>query len=250
MFTRRIWRASSPRPSAERGAVRHGVQRATPRGRDVHYTLTVSFLDAANGTTARITMPEGKTLDVRIPAGVEDGHILRLKRQGMPRLGGGPPGDALVEIAVAPHPPVHRGGRRHRDRNCRHGAGSRAGRQRWRCPTIKGKVRLTDSPGFRHRHAPAPARPGIREGHQFVQLQVVLPPGEEPELAEFLKDWTPRQRRSTPAGMEDHDALYRRRGAVRRPAGSRTCWPGSSAAGSARKAGRWCSQTSTSPACA
>jgi DnaJ-class molecular chaperone len=34
---------------------------------------------------------------------------------------------------------------------------------------------------------------GIRQGHQFVQLQVVLPPGDEPELAAFLKTWTPKK---------------------------------------------------------
>jgi DnaJ-class molecular chaperone len=33
---------------------------------------------------------------------------------------------------------------------------------------------------------------GIRQGHQFVQLQVVVPAGNEPELAAFLKDWTPK----------------------------------------------------------
>ncbi|MBN8906043.1 MAG: hypothetical protein J0H99_05340 [Rhodospirillales bacterium] len=79
-------------------------QRFSARGPDAHYTLTVGFLDAATGTTRRITLPEGKTLDVRIPAGVQDGQIIRLKGQGMPGLGSGGPGDALVEIAVAPHP--------------------------------------------------------------------------------------------------------------------------------------------------
>src|ERR1700733_1503337 len=88
-----------------RGGARPGAtggRRFNARGPDAHYTLTVGFLDAANGPTRRITLPEGRTLDVRIPAGVRDGHILRLKGQGMPGLGDGPPGDALVEIAVAP----------------------------------------------------------------------------------------------------------------------------------------------------
>src|ERR1700684_1140193 len=46
------------------------------RGRDMQYTLSVSFVDAATGTTPRLALPEGKTLDVRIPPGTEDGHIL------------------------------------------------------------------------------------------------------------------------------------------------------------------------------
>jgi len=55
----------------------------TPRrGRDAQYSLTVSFLDAAVGTTRRLTLPDGKTLDVRIPAGTDDGHVLRLRGQG------------------------------------------------------------------------------------------------------------------------------------------------------------------------
>src|SRR5579863_9500027 len=93
-----------------RGAGGPGGAHFTARGGDARYTLTVGFLDAANGTSRRITLPEGKTLDVRIPAGVNDGHVLRLKGQGMPGYGGGAQGDALVEIVVAPHPLFRREG--------------------------------------------------------------------------------------------------------------------------------------------
>lgn len=184
-----------------------GGQRFTARGRDAHYTLTIGFLDAANGTTRRISLPEGRTLDVRIPAGVLDGHMLRLKGQGMPGLGDGPPGDALVEIAVAPHPLFHREG----DdiiielpvtvAEVVLGASLEV-------PTIKGKVRLTVPPGSGTGTRLRLRGRGIRQGHQFVQLHVVQPPGEEPELAEFLKSWTPRHpfnpRDGLPgAGLED-----------------------------------------------
>lgn len=74
------------------------------RGRDALYHLDVEFLDAANGTTRRVTMPDGGTLDVSIPAGIRDGATLRLKGKGGPGLGDGAPGDALVEISVLPHP--------------------------------------------------------------------------------------------------------------------------------------------------
>jgi DnaJ-class molecular chaperone len=63
----------------------------------------VDFLDAANGAVRRLTLPDGRTLDVTIPPGLRDGHVLRLKGQGQPGQGGAPPGDALVEISVAPH---------------------------------------------------------------------------------------------------------------------------------------------------
>ena len=70
----------------------------------------LDFLDAVNGTTRRVTLPDGRTLDVRIPAGVRDGQVIRLKGQGMPGIGDGAPGDALVEITVAPHPLFRREG--------------------------------------------------------------------------------------------------------------------------------------------
>jgi DnaJ-class molecular chaperone len=72
-------------------------------GRDEHYTLAVEFLDAVNGATRRLALPDGKHLDVRVPAGIEDGQVLRLKGQGQPGLNGGATGDALIEIRIIPH---------------------------------------------------------------------------------------------------------------------------------------------------
>jgi DnaJ-class molecular chaperone len=179
-----------------------GGRRFSARGSDAHYTLTIGFLDAANGTTRRITLPEGRTLDVRIPAGVRDGHLLRLKGQGMPGLGDGPPGDALVEIAVAPHPLFRREG----DdiivelpvtiQEAVLGASLEV-------PTIKGKVRLTIPPNSGTGTRLRLRGRGIHQGHQFVQLHVVLPPTEEPDLAEFLKSWQPKQAFNPRAGLED-----------------------------------------------
>ncbi len=179
-----------------------GGRRFSAHGSDAHYTLTVGFLDAANGTTRRITLPEGRTLDVRIPAGVRDGHILRLKGQGMPGLGDGAPGDALVEIVVAPHPLFRREG----DdiivelpvtiQEAVIGATLEV-------PTIKGKVRLTVPPNSGTGTRLRLRGRGIHHGHQFVQLHVVLPPSEEPDLAEFLKTWQPKQPFNPRAGLED-----------------------------------------------
>lgn len=184
------------------GRARPGGQRFTARGSDAHYTLTVSFLDAANGTTRRITLPEGKTLDVRIPAGVQDGGVIRLKGQGMAGLGGGPSGDALVEIAVAPHPLFHREG----DdiiielpvtlQEAVLGATLEV-------PTVKGKVRLTIPAGSGTGTRLRLRGRGIREGHQFVELHVMIPPADEPELAAFLKGWKPQHPIDPRAGLED-----------------------------------------------
>jgi DnaJ-class molecular chaperone len=120
----------------------------------------------------------------------------------MPGLGGGPTGDALVEITVAPHPLFHREG----DdiiielpvtlKEAVIGASLEV-------PTIKGKVRLTIPPGSGSGSRLRLRGRGIREGHQFVQLHVVLPPGDEPELAAFLKDWNPQQPFDPRADLEE-----------------------------------------------
>jgi DnaJ-class molecular chaperone len=78
------------------------------RGQDVSYVLPVRFLEAANGVTRALMLPDGKTLQVTIPEGADDRQILRLKGQGMPGIGGGPAGDAYVELHVEPHAFFHR----------------------------------------------------------------------------------------------------------------------------------------------
>ena len=172
------------------------------RGSDARYALTIGFLDAAAGTSRRVTLPEGKSLDVRIPPGVEDGHVLRLKGQGSPGFGGGPPGDALIEIAVAPHKFLRREG----DdvivdlpvtiQEAVLGASLEV-------PTIKGKVRLAIPPGSGTGTRLRLRGRGIRQGHQFVNLRVVLPPSDEPDLAAFLKTWKPQTPFDPRTGMED-----------------------------------------------
>lgn len=169
------------------------------RGRDVHYSLTVSFLEAANGAVRRVTLPDGRTLEVTIPAGVRDGHVLRLRGQGR----GGPrgAGDALVEISVAPHPVFRREGN---DilvdlpitlQEAVLGASVEV-------PTVKGRVRLTIPPGSGDGTRLRLKGRGVGGGHQYVVLHPVLPPGEEPALAEFLRQWKPARPFNPRAGLE------------------------------------------------
>lgn len=79
-------------------------------GRDVAYTLTVPFLEAVKGTVRRVTLSGGRTLDVKIPKGVQDGQQIRLREQGEAGQGGARGGDALITVRVEPHPLFERDG--------------------------------------------------------------------------------------------------------------------------------------------
>ena len=74
----------------------------TTRGQDIRATLEVSLEDSISGATRRIQFSDGRTLDVTIPKGATDGQTIRLRGQGAP--GRGEPGDALIELKIAPHP--------------------------------------------------------------------------------------------------------------------------------------------------
>ena len=51
-----------------------------------------------------------ETVNVRIPPGADSGSRLRVKGKGGPGIGGGPPGDVIIETRVAPHPFFRRQG--------------------------------------------------------------------------------------------------------------------------------------------
>ena len=74
-----------------------GRSRAAPKGANVQYRLNVSFVDAATRASQRITLADGKTIDLKMPAGVEDGGQMRLAGKGEAGPGGN--GDAIVTIA-------------------------------------------------------------------------------------------------------------------------------------------------------
>jgi DnaJ-class molecular chaperone len=80
------------------------------RGADQRYQLSVTFIEAALGANRRLTLPDGRTLDVAIPAGLEDGQVLRLRGQGEPGVNNLPPGDALIQVDILPHPFYRREG--------------------------------------------------------------------------------------------------------------------------------------------
>jgi DnaJ-class molecular chaperone len=80
------------------------------KGSDVRARLEIDLEDAIKGASRRITFGDGRALDVTIPRGAAEGQVLRLRGQGQAGRGGGAPGDALIELAIKPHPIFRREG--------------------------------------------------------------------------------------------------------------------------------------------
>lgn len=163
-------------------------------GADAQYRLEVPFLDAARGSETRITLPDGKGIAVKIPAGTQDGQTLRLRGKGGPGYGGGPAGDALITVSVLDHPVFKRedddivltlpitfdeailGGK-------------------VTVPTIDGPVGLTIPAGassgrVMRLRGRGLARKGQKtKGDQRVELKVVVPKEPDAELRDFLTGW-------------------------------------------------------------
>lgn len=163
-------------------------------GPDLHYRLAIDFLDAVNGATKRLTLPDGGSLDVTIPSGIQEGQILRLRGKGAPSRGEGESGDALVEISIHPHRFFSRHGDDiHVDLPVTLAEAALGGRIR--VPTPTGPVMLTVPKGsntgtvLRLKGKGVPRRGG--HGDELVKLKVMLPPEPNPELEAFLSSWTP-----------------------------------------------------------
>jgi DnaJ-class molecular chaperone len=173
-----------------RGQGREGGEPLRMRGADRHFSLMVDFLDAANGARRRLELAPGKSLDVSIPPGVRDGQVLRLKEQGGPGIGGGPNGDALIEIRVASHPLFRRDGDNIQfDLPVTLGEAVLGGRIT--VPTPSGAVTMTIPP---HSNTGTILRlrgKGVGgKGDALVTLKVVLPEGADPELDDLVRQWT------------------------------------------------------------
>lgn len=162
------------------------------RGRDIRFTLEVEFLDSINGARKRISLAEGRTLDVAIPAGVETGQVLRLKNQGGAGVQGGPAGDALVELQVKPHPFFRREGQDiHMDLAISLTEAVEGGKVQ--APTPSGNVALTVPAGSNTGKTLRLKGKGVAgQGDQFVRLQVVLPETPDEDLKKFVKKWPKR----------------------------------------------------------
>lgn len=167
-----------------------GRRGAAPKGANVAYRLPVEFVDAATLAAQRITLADGKTIDLKLPNGVDTDTQLRLTGKGQPGPGGA--GDAIVTIEVKPHRFFIRDGDNVRldlpitlD-EALNGA-------KVRVPTVDGAVMLTVKPGsnsgqqLRLKGKGFHGKTGTR-GDQLVTLRIDLPT-DDSDLAKRLSGW-------------------------------------------------------------
>ena len=167
--------------------------RANRRGEDLHYRLPISFVESITGANKRLALPEGGTLDVKIPPGLVDGQVLRLRGKGALGTGKGGPGDALIEVEVLADPRFTREGD-DITLEVPISLSEAVLGGRIRVPTPTGDVTMTVPKGsntgttLRLKGKGAPRRSG-GNGDQFVKLKVVLPKSSDPELDAFVSNW-------------------------------------------------------------
>lgn len=157
---------------------------------DVSVAMTVSLEDAAHGATRRVRLPSGKELNVRIPAGVENGQQIRLKGQGQ-EAPGHRPGDVLITVTIAPHPYFKVDGADLRlDLPITLYEAVLGGKVR--VPTLTGAIELTipknTSSGrtFRLKGKGLPQK-GAEPGDLLVSVNIALPEGADAELEALAK---------------------------------------------------------------
>lgn len=75
-----------------------------PSGRDITGDVTITLEELAKGATKRVAMPDGRSMDVKIPAWIGEGKTIRLAGQGQGGMMGGKRGDVLLTVRYAPHP--------------------------------------------------------------------------------------------------------------------------------------------------
>ncbi|MDE2363294.1 MAG: J domain-containing protein [Hyphomicrobiales bacterium] len=168
-------------------------QRRNRRGGDVQYRLRLNFLDAVNGGKQQITLADGSTVDLTIPAGAHEGQVLRLRGKGEPGMGEGAPGDALIELEVADHDKFERRG------DDIHVEVAIALRDavlggEIRVPTTTGDVMMkapkwTNTGAKLRLKGRGVARADGTKGDEFVTLKIMLPEKPDAELEKFMEGW-------------------------------------------------------------
>src|SRR3984957_10298185 len=181
-----------------------GRSQAAAHGEDIAATIAVPLTTIAQGGSARVILPTGKSLDVAVPAGIEEGKSIRLRGQGHPARRGGSPGDVIVTIRSVAHPLFKVEGRDLRLDlpitlyEAILGA-------RVRAPTLSGEVEVSIAPGanggrvLRLRGKGLPGGADQAAGDLLATLRIVLPNDLDAELTALMqkmRDQKPYQPRS------------------------------------------------------
>ena len=167
-----------------------GGRRPAPKGNNVSYRLKVSLTDAATRSPQRITLSDGKTIDLKLPAGVEEGTQMRLAGKGEPGPGGN--GDAIVTITIEPHAFFRRDGDNLRV-DLPITLDEAVNGAKVKVPTAEGAVMLTVASGsssgktLRLKDKGFSRKDGSR-GDQLVTLEIDLPPADD-DLKARLEGW-------------------------------------------------------------
>ena len=185
--------ARSRGPSGSGGFGGGGQQRRPPppqKGADIGYRLRVPFADAAALKPQRITLADGKTIDLKLPEGLESGTQMRLKGKGQAGPGGA--GDGIVTIDIDPHKLYRREGDDVRfDFPITLDEAVNGGKVR--VPTVDGPVMMTIKPGTSggtvlRLKGKGFTRKGGQRGDQLVTLEIQLP-RDLGELSRRLEGW-------------------------------------------------------------
>lgn len=174
------------------GGGRQGRGRSAPprRGANVEYRLAVDFIDAATRASQRVVLQDGKTIDLKLPAGVESGMQIRVAGKG--QAGPAGPGDALVTIEIRSHRFFERDGDNVRlDLPITLNEAVNGGKVK--VPTVDGPVMLaipagtTSGKTFRLKGRGFSTKSGER-GDQLVRVMVDIP-ADDAKLRELLEGW-------------------------------------------------------------
>lgn len=170
-----------------------GGMKMPMRGEDMTGSVTVSIEELVRGEKVRLELPNGRVLDVSIPAGTASGERVRLRGQGGDGIDGGPPGDLVVTVDVAPHPRFRVEGA-DLQLDLPIGLDEAVLGGRVRVETADGAVELKVPAGtsggrvLRLRGRGLPKRGGGR-GDFLVTTRIVLPSEDDPELRALMEKW-------------------------------------------------------------
>ena len=176
-----------------RGGGAGGRGRGAPRpsrGQDIEAEVTIEFASAVKGATLDLTLGTGDPVQVRIPAGANEGSRLRIPGQGSPGAFGGPAGDLRITVHVNPHPLFKReDDDLHLDLPITLAEAYRG--EKVKIPTPDGEVTLkvpprTQSGTMTRLRGKGVARKGKEAGDLYVRFIVYVPTEDDPEVAKAI----------------------------------------------------------------